>query len=639
MLTEKLQGDDELRNSLLSKFGNFVSRTYNAVVGNIENKMEKERVTMFKLLQDIRLVYHDEMTKLCKGRDFSTLGALERLHRRSTVNAISQCTRTSKITLSIEQRQRLVAAMEDSFCKYKLEYTVSKSNQTENPAIGIDLGTTYCCVAVIGKDQKLKVIQSHEGDDTTPSYVAFHDDGSHVIGQTAKDEAYRHTENTVFDAKRMIGRRMGDPKLQDDIKFWPFTVIEHEGAATVDAGEMAGFEVLTILNEPTAAAIAYKMEHFSDIPKKVLVYDLGGGTFDVAVLQTGAKVIDVLGVDGDTHLGGEDFDKNLMQECVRVFKQQTGIDLLKDKDSQVKQKKEECRRILRRLQSHSEKAKRQLSSAFQATITVDGIVPNKDLNVVITRTQFEELNKALFQKTMDVVDKALRDAKITKDQVDDILLVGGSTRIPKIRDMLTKHFNNKSLSHSVHPDVAVAYGAAVQAALLNGAKGDTLFDFESIRDVTPMALGVEAIIERVSGRNQRAVEINVYQGEDRVAKHNNFLGTFDLEGIPPNEAGMESLDVKMEIDKMGILHVTAVCNSNRNSNSITVQAKKGRLTETEKKEIRTAIQAQAKKNGGEGQNAAENGSSTSNYEEWFKGTGIEGKSTSGRNFDLSDEEF
>ncbi|CAL8133399.1 unnamed protein product [Orchesella dallaii] len=432
----------------------------------------------------------------------------------------------------------------------------------------------------------------------------------------------------------MIGRRMGDPILQNDIKYWPFTVIEHNGvpqidirgkphppervsatllaslkaeaekylggikvtkavitvpayfddgqrAATVDAGEMAGLEVLTILNEPTAAAIAYKMEQFSDTPRKVLVYDLGGGTFDVAVLQTGAKTIDVLGVDGDTHLGGEDFDKNVMEECVKQFREQTGINLLQDKDSQVKPKKEQCRRILRRLQTYSERAKRHLSSALQASIVVDQIVPEKDLHVVITRAKFEELNQVLFKKTIDVVDKALKDANVSKDKIDDILLVGGSTRIPKIREMLSQHFNGKALSHSVHPDIAVAYGAAVQAALLNGAKGESLFDFESIRDVTPMALGVEAKIGHVSGRfsiiipkntkiphkavekyyttynNQPSVEINVYQGENPVAKKNNFLGTFDLDGIPPNRAGAESLDVTMEIDKMGILHVTA----------------------------------------------------------------------------------
>ncbi|CAL8133383.1 unnamed protein product [Orchesella dallaii] len=662
------EGNEELKESYYGKIKNMLSNTYQSIRGTVELNKEKERLQFFAMLNNVQEFYHNEMKKQCDGQNFRGTRELENVHRRVSDDAILNCNRKLKIQVSPENRKRLLNAMSDSFTKYQMKFTMNKTIQTQKPAIGIDLGTTYCCVA-IWKDQKMKIITSSEGDSTTPSYVAFKDDGSHVVGQTAKDDSYRNPENTIFDAKRMIGRRMTDSKLQDDMKYWPFNVVEHNGvpkinirnkpqppeyvsavllselkaqaeeqlgmkveravitvpayfndgqrAATVDAGEMAGLKVLTILSEPTAAAIAYKVENFSDLPRKVLVYDLGGGTFDVAVLQTGAKSIDVLGVDGDTHLGGEDFDKNLMEECVKIFLEKTKINLLQDKDSDVKPKKEEARRILRRLQTYSEKAKRQLSSALQATISVDGIIGGKDLYAVITRARFEELNQQLFQKTIEIVDKALKDANVRKEEIDDILLVGGSTRIPKIKEMLSQHFGGKKLSHSVHPDTAVANGAAVQAALLNG--GSKEFNFESIRDVTPMSLGIEADIGKLkdafsiiipkntkipckyqetyvtTADNQRTMKISVYQGEYEIAKDNNLLGTFQLAGISPARAGCENVDVTMEIDEMGILHVTAAGKNSRNSKSLTVEANKGRLSLQEKKEITTAIEKIAKK--------------------------------------------
>ncbi|ODM87852.1 Heat shock 70 kDa protein cognate 4 [Orchesella cincta] len=302
-------------------------------------------------------------------------------------------------------------------------------------------------------------------------------------------------------------------------------------AATKDAAEMAGLEVLTILNEPTAAAIAYKMEHFSEKPKKVLVFDLGG-------------------------------------------------------DSDSKPKRENARRMIRRLQTYCEKAKSQLSSAMHATISVDGLAQGHDFHEVFSRTKFEELNKTLFRQTIEVVDKALEGAKLKKKDIDDILLVGGSTRIPKIKEMLSKHFNNKTLSHSVHPDIAVAYGAAIQAALLNGKKVNQLMVVIPKNTKIPHR-ATESF--RTSFKNQDFMRISVYQGDDAIAANNNLLGTFELSDIPPSKSGKESVDVTMEIDKMGILQVTAMCRSTQETQSLIVQSNKDRLSEAEKQKISNSI--------------------------------------------------
>ncbi|ODM91214.1 Heat shock 70 kDa protein cognate 4 [Orchesella cincta] len=581
-------GNTEVKNELLGKCKKFFANTCNVIAESLELNSERDRLKLSKLLGDLRTNYHEEMTISVKSNSYPNVGAINKLHKKVLDKIIDSLTRRDSIQLSPEQRQNLVNSMEDSVTKYRIDFSLNSSNQMEDPAIGIDLGTTYCCVTVIWRDQRMKIISSSEGSDTTPSYVAFHEDGSHVVGQTAKDAAYRNPESTIFDAKRMIGRRITDANLRRDIMFWPFEIKDCNGipkidirgqmippeqisaillanlksqaeeqlgmqiskavitvpayfsdgqrAATKDAAEMAGLEVLTILNEPTAAAIAYKMEHFSEKPKKVLVFDLGGGTFDVAVLQTAATSIEVLSVDGDTHLGGEDFDKNLMDECVRIFRRKAGIDLFEYKDSDSKPKREDARRMIRRLQTYCEKAKRQLSSAMHATISVDGLAQGHDFHEVFSRSKFEELNKTLFRQTIEVVDKALEGAKLKKKDIDDILLVGGSTRIPKIKEMLSKHFNNKTLSHSVHPDIAVAYGAAIQAALLNGGDTDDLLKFETIRDVTPMSLGISASLGkkvdqlmvvipkntkiphratesfRTSFKNQDFMRISVYQG-------------------------------------------------------------------------------------------------------------------------------
>ncbi|CAL8135086.1 unnamed protein product [Orchesella dallaii] len=628
-----------------------------------EVKVAAEEMEFLKVVQRSRDYYHEQMKKECENSQHISSKLLEVLHESISKDATKHG--SQGYVMTEDKRGQLKESLEESYVKYKMEYTMYSGAPGGELAIGIDLGTTYCCVAVL-QNRDIKIITNQDGEATTPSYIAFNLDqfGSedNVIGHTAKDDAYRNPENTIFDAKRIIGRKMDDEKLQSDMKFWPFRVVEHDGApkvevrgkpyppeqisaillsklkeqvearvgqpvkkavitvpayfndgqraATKDAGEMAGFEVLTILNEPTAAAIAYKVKQFNEGARKVVVFDLGGGTFDVAVLQTGSDTIDVLSVGGDTHLGGEDFDKTLMKYCVREFKKETGLDLLADRDSTDKLKKDEAKRNLRRLQTYCEKAKRALTSARQAKISVDNFASGIDLHVTVTRQKFEELNMHLFKKTIKAVDDTLKSAEVSKDQVDDIVLIGGSTKIPKVQEMLSTHFNNRALDRSVNADEAVAYGAAVQAALLNGPEGKRMFNFKSIRDVIPMSLGISATINGVHDvfskiiskntkiphhytkeyyttyKNQSSVRIAIYQGEEHMAKNNELLGEFSLENIPPGDKGEQKIDVRMEVDSMGITHVKAICKSTNGSNEITVKADKGRLTEGEKKKFK-----------------------------------------------------
>ncbi|CAL8069443.1 unnamed protein product [Orchesella dallaii] len=609
--------------------------------------------------EEARKFYHEEMEKHFKNDQFMQLRQLQALHERVSRNAIKRC--TDKTPLKDTQIEDLKQSLGKSFNKYQEKNDISLNWDCGNePAIGIDLGTTYCCVAVYFKG-KVQIIRNSLGSNTTPSYVAFSDDGSRVIGQAAKDNAFRNPENTIFDAKRMIGRGLQDKDLQNDMKFWPFNVVEgaegpaveihgkqyppeqigsfllgelrdqaekllkipinkavitvpayfNDGqrAATVDAGEMAGLEVLTILNEPTAAAIAYKLERFDEDARTVVIFDLGGGTYDLAILRTEEGKIEVLGVDGDTHLGGEDFDKNMMKHCAKAFQSQHGIDLFLGKDSLVKQERDAARQRLRRLQTHCEKNKIDLTTARSTIVTVDSLVDGKDLSVKVTRAEFEEMNEQHFKKTIDIVDRALKDVGVRKEDIDDIVLVGGSTRILKVQEMLAAYFNGKALNHTIHPDEAVAYGAAVQAALLNGTEAKKALNLSTIQDVTPMSLGVEAKIGDVSGlfsvivpkntqfptkikepyftsaNNQTNVTIKIYQGESSVAKQNNLLGEFVLEGIPPGPAGRERVEVIMEIDAMGILHVTAICKSTRGSKGLTIAENRGRLSKDTKRRL------------------------------------------------------
>jgi molecular chaperone DnaK (HSP70) len=370
--------------------------------------------------------------------------------------------------------------------------------------------------------------------------------------------------------------------------------------ATKDAGILAGLQVLAILPEPTAAAIAYGLQHKNLESRNVLIYDLGGGTFDVAILQMSSGNIDVLTVDGDTHLGGEDFDNSLVEFAALEFQSLHGIDLRVGKDSQVEQERNGAFRILRRLKSECEDRKVNLSTCKKSTVSVDAIKNGLDLSVPIARDKFEAMNTTLFEKTITIVERALNSAGINKSSIDDIVLVGGSTRIPKIQQLLTDYFGGKALNKTINADEAVAFGAAIHAAILNGDIAKDSVDFTKIRDIVPMSLGIELhggdfakIIAKntkipvslqdtfhTAFDNQTSVKITVYQGENLVAKNNDKLGEFILDGIPPAPAGNEGVDVEMQVDDEGILHVSVVSCTTGGKNDLTITEYKNRLSRT-----------------------------------------------------------
>lgn len=505
-----------------------------------------------------------------------------------------------------------------------------------NIAIGIDLGTTFSCVGVY-QNGKVEIISNDQGNRTTASYVSF-TENERLIGDPAKNSCSINPFNTVYDVKRILGKDFNDEKLQDDLKHFSFTVIndnnkpkiqvnylnevklftpqeisamilskmksiaeEYLGCsvsnavitvpayfndtqrqATKDAGLIAGLNVLRIINEPTSAAIAYGLD--KNVNKTILIVDAGGGTTDISLLTIEDGVIEVKATGGDTHLGGEDIDNKIVNYVIEEFKKKYKIDLSDNK------------KAIRRIKTVSERAKRTLSSSVQTTIELDSIYDGIDLNISLSRAKLESLCSDIFNRILNPIDLVIKDADINKSDIEEIILVGGTTRIPKIQELLSNYFNGKELNKSINPDEAVAYGASIQAAILSGVKDDKL-DNLILLDVCPLSLGIETaggvmkvLIPRgtqlpvkktqifsTATDNQPAVTIQVFEGERHNTEHNNKLGEFQLKGIPPMPRGVPQIVITYDIDVNGILNVSAVEKSFGTTHNIKISNDSNRL--------------------------------------------------------------